>query len=130
MKYAIEFQEKAVVVYDTEEQETCAVIRYPRLSAEIELPISYTVTSKDDTLLGKIDSYLPQRQRIIMRNGEDRSTLRIGGNEELILTFNDTRYDIEKSDLDDLVDEDRIEQCQDSGFQQGYRFRSSDDVGG
>ena len=103
--YTIEFQDKAAVVVDLANQEPQAMIHYPELKPEIALPVRYSVTTPDDHLIGTVSSFLPERNRVIMRNGSDVSTLIIGGNGELILKTKDRTYDVGKVELDDLVEE-------------------------
>jgi MoxR-like ATPase len=126
--YAIDFQDKAAVVVDLANQETQAMVNHPELKPEIALPVRYSVTTLDDHLIGTVSSFLPERNRIIMRNGGDVSTLIIGGNEELILKTKDKRYDVGKVELDDLVEE-QARQYQDAGFTHGFKLRSSEETG-
>jgi len=92
------------------------------------LPVRYSVTTLDDKLVGTISSFLPERNRIMMRNGGEVSTLIIGGNEELILRAGDRRYDIGKVELGDLVEQE-AKQYQEAGFSHGYKLRSSEETG-
>ena len=83
--YTIDFQERAAVVVDLQSGQAQAVVNYQELKDEISLPVRYPVTSLDEKLLGIISSFLPERNRVMMKNGGEHSTLIIGGNEELIL---------------------------------------------
>src|SRR3990167_6173344 len=94
--YTVDFQDRGTVVVDLKSGKTQAVVNYPELKDEIALPIRYSVTSLDEKLLGAVTSYLPERNRVMMRNGNESSTLIIGGNEELILKTGARKYDIGK----------------------------------
>jgi MoxR-like ATPase len=126
--YAIDFQKKAAVVVDLQDSNTKAVINYQDLKDEIDIPVRYSVTSLDDRLMGTISSFLPERNRIMMKNGSEHSTLIIGGNEELILKTGDKRYDIGKQTLEEMTEaEDK--QLKKANFSWGYKLRSSDETG-
>lgn len=126
--YTIEFQDKGAVVVDLKNRQIQAIVDYPELKDEIALPVCYPVTSSDEKLLGIISSHLPERGRVMMRNGRDSSTLIIGGNEELILKSGDRRHDIGRLSLDDLTDQG-AEQLRQAGFSHGYKLRSSEETG-
>jgi len=128
INYTVDFQDKGAIVVDLENNQTQAVINYPELKDEIALPVRYPVTSLDEKLLGTVSSYLPERNRIMMRNGDKSSTLIIGGNEELILKTGSRRYDIGKLSLDELADQE-AEQLSQAGFLHGYKLRSSEETG-
>lgn len=130
--YTVDFQDKGAVVMHINLEEDrvkqIAVINYPELKDEIALPVRYPVTSLDEKLLGTISSYLPERNRVMMRNGSESSTLIIGGNEELILKTGSRRYDIGKLTLDDLAEEE-AEVFRPLGFTHRYKLRSSEEYG-
>ncbi|MBI2044859.1 AAA family ATPase [Candidatus Pacearchaeota archaeon] len=126
--YAVDFQDKRAVVVNLEDGQAQAVVNYPELKEEIALPVRYIVTSLDDRLLGTISSYLPERNRVMMRNGDQNSILIIGGNEELILKTGSRRYDIGRLSLEDLASQE-AEQLKQAGFSHGYKLRSSEETG-
>lgn len=126
--YTIDFQDKGAVIVDLENGQTQAVVNYPELKDEIALPVRYPVTSLDEKLLGTISSYLPERNRVMIKNGNESSTLIIGGNEELILKAGSRRYDIGRLSLDDLTSQE-TEQLKQAGFSHGYKLRSSEETG-
>jgi len=126
--YTIDFQDRGAVVIDSERGQVQAVVNYPELKEEIDLPVRYPVTSLDEKLLGTISSYLPERNRIIMKNGNQNSTLIIGGNEELILKTESRRYDIGRLSLDELASQE-AKQLRQAGFSHGYKLRSSEETG-
>ena len=126
--YTIDFQERAAVVVDLKNGQAQAVVNYQELKDEIALPVRYPVTSLDEKLLGTISSFLPERNRVMMKNGGEHSTLIIGGNEELILKAGSRRYDIGKQSLEELA-ESEAAQLRDAGFSQGYKLRSSEETG-
>ncbi len=126
--YTVDFQDKGAVVVNLENNQAQAVINYPELKDEIALPTRYQVTSLDEKLLGTVSSYLPERNRIIMRNGDINSTLIIGGNEELILKTGSRKYDIGRLSLEDLATQE-AKQLKKSGFSHGYKIRSSEETG-
>lgn len=125
--YTIDFQERGAVVVDLDGQAQ-AVVNYPELKDEISLPVRYPVTSLDEKLIGTVSSYLPEKNRIMMRNGTESSTLIIGGNGELILKTGSRRYDIGKMSLDELTEQE-VEQLREAGFSHGYKLRSSEETG-
>lgn len=126
--YAIDFQERGAIVVDLKDGKTQAVVNFPELKEEIALPVRYPVTSLDDKLIGAVSSYLPERNRVHMRNGSESSTLIIGGNEELILKTNTRRYDIGKVNLADLTEQEATQFTR-AGFSHGYKLRSSEEIG-
>ncbi len=126
--YTVEFQDRGAVVVDLENGQAQAVVNYPELRNEIAIPVRYPVTSLDGRLLGTISSYLPERDRIMIGNGAQSSTLIIGGNEELILKTGSRRYDIGKLSLDELASQE-AEQLRQAGFSHGYKLRSSEETG-
>ncbi len=128
MNYTIDFQDRRAVVVDLENGQTRAVVNYPELRDEIALPVRYPVTSLDEKLLGTVSSYLPERSRVMMRNGNQSSTLIIGGNGELILKKGSRRYDIGKLSLDELANQE-AKQLRQAGFSHGYKLRSSEETG-
>jgi len=128
MNYAIDFQDRGAVVVDLKNGQSQVVVNYPELKEEIALPVRYPVTSLDEKLIGTISSYLPERNRIMIRNGSGNSTLIIGGNEELILKTGSGRYDIGKMSLDELAEQES-EQLREAGFSHGYKLRSSNETG-
>ncbi len=126
--YTIDFQDRGAVVVDLENGQAQAVVNYPELRDEIALPVHYPVTSLDEKLLGTISSYLPERKRVMMRNGNQSSTLIVDGNEELILKTRTRRYDIGRLSLDELASQE-AEQLRQAGFSHGYKLRSSEETG-
>ncbi len=128
-KYTIDFQKKACVVIDTASKDTLAIVRYPQLKEEIDLPVKYPVSTKDDKLIGVLHSYFPERKRVTMKNDKPLSTLIIGGNDEIIFETQDKRrYDIGPIDLEDLVKEE-AEKLQGMQFKEGYKLRSPSETG-
>jgi MoxR-like ATPase len=126
--YAIDFQEKAAVIVDLLGEKPQAVINYHELKDEISIPVRYPVTSLEDRLIGTISSFLPERKRIQMKNGDEHSVLIIGGNEELILKTENRRYDLGKQDLEELTEEEK-NQLKKANFSSGYKIRSSEEAG-
>ncbi|MHA1865243.1 MAG: AAA family ATPase [Candidatus Heimdallarchaeaceae archaeon] len=126
--YTVDFQDRGAIVVDLENGQAQAVVNYPELKDEIALPVRYPVTSLDEKLLGTVSSYLPERNRVMMRNEGKSSTLIIGGNEELILKTGSRRYDIGRLSLDDLTSQE-AEQLKQAGFSHGYKLRSSEETG-
>jgi len=126
--YAIDFQDKAVVIVDLQDGKPQAVVNHQELKDEISIPIRYSVTSLEDKLIGTISSFLPERNRIQMKNESEHSALIIGGNEELILKTEDRRYDISKQDLEELTKEES-NQLKKANFSFGYKIRSSEEAG-
>src|SRR3989344_2397468 len=126
--YTVDFQDGGAVIVDLENGQVQAVVNYPELREEIALPIRYPVTSLDERLLGTVSSYLPERQRVMMGNGNQSSTLIIGGNRELILKTGSRKYDIGKLSLDDMTSQE-AEQLKQAGFSHGYKLRSSEETG-
>ncbi|MEK6733921.1 MAG: hypothetical protein AABY27_02305, partial [Pseudomonadota bacterium] len=126
--YTVDFQDRGALVVDSEKGQVQAVVNYPELKDEIALPVHYPVTSLDEKLLGTISSYLPERNRVMMRNGSQSSTLIIGGNEELILKTGTRRYDIGSLSLEDLTSQE-AEKLKQAGFSHGYKLRSSEETG-
>jgi hypothetical protein len=127
-KYTIDFQKRGIVIVNGDTKNKEAIIKYPDLGEEIDVPIRYTISSADDRLLGNVNSFIPERNRIEMKNGSKQSTLIIGGNEELILRTEQGRYDVEVLDLEDLVKKE-AETLKQSGFSKGYVLRSSVETG-
>lgn len=127
-KYIIDFQDKGAVVFDLNSNESQVVVNYPDLKKEIDLPVRYPITTLDDKLLGTVSSFLPERNRIMMRNSDEVSILIIGGNEELILRTDDTKYYIGKVELDDLIEQE-AKQYKEANFSHGYKLRSSKETG-
>jgi hypothetical protein len=126
--YTIDYQERGAVIVDSESGETQALVTYPELNSEIALPIRYPITSLEEKLIGTITSFLPERNRVLMRNGDVNSTLIIGGNKELILKTGSRRYDIGIIRLEDLTEEE-VRELESLGFTQGYKLRSVDETG-
>lgn len=83
--YAIDFQKRGLVIVNADTGKKEAVIKYPELGEEISLPIRYTISSADDRLLGNVNSFIPERNRIEMKNGNKQSALIIDGNESSYL---------------------------------------------
>jgi len=123
-EYIIDFQSKGTLVFDKRKNEKTALITNPKLEQEINVPICYPVTSLEDRLIGEVVSFLPERNRVELKNGTETSTLIIGGNEELILRTKDSKYDVGTVELDDMKTEE-AEQMKNIGFSKGYKIRSS-----
>lgn len=121
--YHLDYQEKGLLI-SNENKSEIAIVKYPKLKDEIALPVQYTVIASDGKLIGAVNSYLPDKNRIELRNGDNYSNLIIGGNDELLLKIKDKKFDIGKTDLEDLA-ESEIEKLRDLNFSKGYRLRSS-----
>lgn len=134
-EYIIDFRGKGVAVSSKGDAKQVASIDCPELKDEIALPVRYPVTSLDKKLLGTINSFMPEKGKVVMRNGNTYSTLIIDGNGELILKANGRKYDIGRMGLEDLADEESksikesLSRTPDVSFSYGYKLRSSEETG-
>ena len=134
-EYIIDFHDKRIVVRTKGDGKQVASIDCPELKDEVTLPVRYPVTSLDDKLLGTINSFLPEKGRLVIRNGDKRSTLVINGNGELILKISGRKYDVGRMNLEDLAEEESqsvkesLSRTQDVKFSHGYKLRSSEETG-
>jgi MoxR-like ATPase len=122
-EYIIDFQERGIFVYNKTTNAREALVHQPKLEKEIDLPVRYSISTLEDKLLGAVVSYVPERNRVELKNGTESATLIIGGNEELLLKSNGDRYDIGEVELKDLP-EDQAQQMKEVGFTKGYSLRS------
>ncbi len=129
-QYTIAFQEKGVVLVNTDDQGDKVAVKTPTLEDELELPIHYEVSSmQDDSELGIISSHLPEKDRVQLKNGEFLSILTFEDEDHLTLRVNGRKYDIDRADADELPEEEGLEKLQEMGITHRYNIRSKEEQG-
>jgi hypothetical protein len=130
-KYVIDYQEKKVVIGESEPGEKVAVLAtvdYPTLDDIIELPVRYKVADGASKHIGVINSSLPEQNKVTLKNGSHKSVLRIEGNQDLVLKTNNDQFDVVPLDRTDIVD-DNITSLDKYPFTHGYDLRGTHDTG-
>lgn len=129
-QYTIGFQERGIWMRDDETREEIAV-KFPTLGDEVELPIEYEVKKFDsDESIGTVNSRLPERDEIQMKNGAVVSTLDCSDEDSLELRVTGRKYEISRVDPDEMEgDDDELEQLTEMGITHRYYLRSSAELG-
>ena len=100
-------------------------------AGEVSLPLSYDIVkSETETLIGKINSYMPNKERISFSTGNFCATLNQRPNETFSLSTQGGRiYDTKKINLEELiVKDDELTVLKERGFQARYTLKNSQET--
>ena len=95
-------------------------------TGEVRLPLSYEVVRTDGSLVGRINSYMPEKERISFANEQINANLTKRSNDTFSLRAPGRVFDAKKMTLDELVIQPgELEVLKERGFQHRYTLKNT-----